>query len=112
MTSRGLTLAIDAIYVAFLCTFIAWMCVAGDAGLEAKNVRPVWTATAWVMHAPCPPAWHVEGRVWFDDDAQCFQWTVLRTGRNLPDGPQWRTGASKTEREAKAAAKAAIGELQ
>jgi len=98
------------ILLSALCFCCAWLCIAGVATTKPQRARPAWTARSWVLLAPRPGGL-VEARVWFSDDAQRFEWSALRTGRNLPDGPQWRTGASKTEREAKAAADAAVEEL-
>ena len=93
-----------------LCFGFLLLMAIGPVPDDAQHVRPAWTARSWVLLAPRPGGL-VEARVWFSDDAQRFEWSALRTGRNLPDGPQWRTGASKTEREAKAAADAAVEEL-
>ena len=76
----------------------------------ARDERPAWVAQAWALAVPCGGG-HVEGRVWFDAVDQCWEWSALRQGRDRPAGPQWRNGACKMAREAKAAAEAALEEL-
>ena len=79
-----------------------------------RNEEPGWTAIAWVLALPCGRG-YVEGRVWFDDVDQCYEWRVIRTGplnhERVAD-VAFREGRCKTAREAQAAARAAIGELQ
>lgn len=75
-----------------------------------ERVRPAWVAQSWALNLPRAGGC-VEGRVWFDEDGQRYEWSALRRGGGRPAGYQWRTGASKTSAEAKAAAEAAMEEL-
>ena len=79
--------------------------------VRARNEEPGWTAIAWVLALPCGRG-YVEGKVWLDDVEQCYEWSALRVGQGRPAGPQWRTGRCKMAKEAQAAARAAIEELQ
>lgn len=91
-----------------LTSVVLILCVA--AGLPLQQVhqeRPRWEPQSWIL-----PLQTIEARVWFNDDEQCWEWSVLTKPKVIkPENYKWQTGRSKTAAEAKEAAEKAVEEL-
>ena len=90
-----------------LCGF--FLCVAAIVPSQsAKEERPQWQPLSWIL-----PLQSIEARVWFNDDDQCWDWSVLLKPKVIkPENYKWQTGSCKTAAEAKEAAEKAVDEME
>lgn len=91
----------------FLCSYIGFA-AAFLPSQPAKNERPQWQPQSWIL-----PLQTIGARVWYNEDAQCWEWSVLTKPKVVkPENYKWQTGRCKTATEAKELAEKAVDELK